>query len=298
MVGGYLLSLPERLIRSASAVAGGLLREAGDVVIPGSVRRTRLYRSLVDSTLQFLIEQVGEVKDTYPNSEKLAEDFLARRAAGNGIEMIGILAFRASPVWVMAALADLSGTGKNLIREITTSLQTEGLLEPGAHFETVDQMLDGLETTAGHLAETINTPPLDVEQLRREWTAIRRHAARIPPKDLPSLKMIEEQWAQLQATAVKENRSVFAMSALITMSTIRDLPENALWLSRCAHQAAKKTGELFAGDLLDHYRGALNEIAKEGYLRYWLREFRPYLQAAANHFSPKKSSLTQKLWNR
>jgi len=45
-----------------------------------------------------LIEQVGEVEGAYPAEGQLSEDFAVRRAAGNGIELAGILAFRASPV--------------------------------------------------------------------------------------------------------------------------------------------------------------------------------------------------------
>ena len=108
----YLLSLPERAVRSLSAVAAGLLRETADVALPGAFRRTRLYRSLVDTTLRFLIEQVGQVEGTYPTGSQLAEDFVIRKAAGNGIELLGLLTFSASPVWVLAALADLSGAGK------------------------------------------------------------------------------------------------------------------------------------------------------------------------------------------
>src|ERR1044071_4508889 len=140
----FLLSLPERGLRSATALAGGLLREVGDVAIPKTIRRSQLYQNLVEATLRFLIEQVGQVKDVYPG-EKLSEDFLVRRAAGNGIELIGILTFRASPVWVLAALADASGAGRFLVREITASLKADGRLDKGAEFDTVDGMLDGLE---------------------------------------------------------------------------------------------------------------------------------------------------------
>jgi hypothetical protein len=140
----YLLSVPERTFRSASALAAGLLREITEVALPGALRRTRLYRNMVDVSLRFLIEQVGEVKGVYPNSEQLSEDFLIRRTAGNGIELIGILTFRASPVWVLAALADVSGAGRHLIQEITNALKAENLLDQDRNFTTVDQMLDGL----------------------------------------------------------------------------------------------------------------------------------------------------------
>ena len=61
----FLLSLPERAVRSATALAGGILREIGDVTIPKTIRRSRLYENLVESTLQFLIEQVGQVDGVY-----------------------------------------------------------------------------------------------------------------------------------------------------------------------------------------------------------------------------------------
>ena len=48
------------------------------------------------------------MEGVFPPGTKLAEDFLLRRTAGNGIEP-SAFTFRASPVWVLAALADLSG---------------------------------------------------------------------------------------------------------------------------------------------------------------------------------------------
>src|SRR6185436_11817286 len=163
----YVLSIPERLVRALSALAGGALREIGEVGLPLRVRRTRLYRSLVDSTLRFLIEQVGRVDSAYAGEGELPKDFLVRRAAGNALEIAGLVAFRASPVWVLAVLADVSGAGRDLISEIAEALKKDGLLAPDRSFENVDQLLDGLERTAGQLVETVNTPPLDVASLRQ-----------------------------------------------------------------------------------------------------------------------------------
>src|SRR5262249_36770592 len=147
----FLLSLPERGVRSLTAVASGLVRELGEISVPLTVRRSQLYRNLVEATLRFLIEQVGQVKGVYSSEEELSEDFLVRRAAGNGIELIGILTFRASPVWVLAALADASGAGRFLIREISASLKDEGLLDRATEFTSVDEMLAGLEASSGRL---------------------------------------------------------------------------------------------------------------------------------------------------
>ena len=78
----YLLSLPERALRSTSALSAGLLRELSEVVLPRAVRRTRLYTELVENTLRFLIENVGQVEGAYPPDGKLADSFAARRFDG------------------------------------------------------------------------------------------------------------------------------------------------------------------------------------------------------------------------
>jgi hypothetical protein len=296
--GQYLLSLPERVLRSTAALAAGLLREIGNVTLPRSVRRTRLYQTMVETTLRFLIEQVGEVEGAYPPEGKLAENFLLQRTVGDGIDFAGMLAFHASPVWVLAALADISGAGRQLMEEITASLKDEGLLDRKRSFDNVDQILDGLERTAGQLATTLRFPPLDVAGLRKEWLALKAAARSIPPRSLPSPEMVRGQWNDLKGEAGVQHRSVFELSSLIAISTVRTMPENLLWLSRCARTATLRTGRLFAGALLDHYRATLVEIRETGYLAYWRREFRPYLRAAAQQFSESHQSLTERLLRR
>jgi hypothetical protein len=96
-----------------------------------------------------------------------------------------------------------------LIREIAQSLKDEGLLAAGADYETVDQLLDGLEGAAGRLAQTANTPPLDVASLRREWSDLRREAAKIPTPHLPSGDALRRSWEELKATAAAQDRPVF-----------------------------------------------------------------------------------------
>ena len=284
----YLFSLPERVLRSVTAVAAGLVRETGDVVLPAFVRRSRLYSNLVDSTLRFLIEQVGQVEDAYPSEARLAENFLFRRSAGNALELAGVLAFRASPVWVLAALADASGAGRHLVAEIAAELQRRGLLERGQNFDTMDQLLDGLEHTSARLAEACNTPPLDTAALRAEWQALRADIGRFPTPDAQALM---ELWSNLRAEADRQGKSTFELSALMALSAMRQLGKGSVL-------AARRTGEVVAGAILGHYSSALAEINETGWFRYWLREFRPYLRAAALQFSPKRRTLTDRLLGR
>jgi hypothetical protein len=168
-------------------------------------------------------------------------------------------------------------------------------LDAGTRFTTVDQMLDGLEGTASRLAATVNEPPLDVAALRREWESVRKDLARIPPSKLPPLESLREVWKDMKKTARQEDRTVFEVSSLMAMSAIAALPQKTRWISASARLAASKTGSVMSAVLIDHYRVTLSEIRQTGYLPYAVREFRPYLYAAASQFSPARRSLTERL---
>lgn len=294
-VKAYLLSVPERVVRAAVGLGAGMAREVGELALPERVRRSQLYQNIVDSTLRFLIEQVGGVEALSSDAGSIPDDFLARRTAGNVVEALGIVAFRASPVWVLAALADVCGTGRVLIPEISDALKAQGLLEKDAQFTSVDEMLDGLERTSTRLAATINTPPLDVAALRQDWIGIRDAARSLQPASLPSREAIAGVWNQLKAESARQNRSVFETSSMMALSAARSVPDGVRWLSASALVGATRTGQVFAAALLDHYRQTLNEIRATGYVAYARQQLRPYLTAAVNQFSPKRRSLTERL---
>jgi hypothetical protein len=291
----YILSLPERVIRSLSALSGGLLREIGDVAVPAALRRTVLYRTMVDVTLRFLIEDVGQVAGVYPPEGKLAENFLLQRTTSHGIELLGILAFQASPIWVLAALADAAGGSRKFIQELAESLRQDGLLEGGAPFETMEQVLDGLEKSSGRLAAALNLPPLDIPGLRNEWDQLKEALRRIPPKNLPSLERVERVWKNLRLAAQEQGRPVFLVSSVMALSALSHIPANMLWLSRATRSAARRTSQVIGETILNHYTSALAEIRSTGFGVYWTREFRPYLRGAAEQFAREHESLTERL---
>jgi len=288
----YVVSLPERVVRSAAALAGGLIREVGDVSLPAAVRRTKTYQMMVDIALRFMIERVGEVKGVYSSGDELAGNFLLRRTAGHGIELAGFIAFRASPVWIMAALADVSGAGRHIVQEIADALQQEGLLQGDARFEDVDQLLEGLAQSASQIADLCNAPPLDVAGLRREWATFRTAVAKIPPRHLPSAAFLRQHWEELKTEAVAQHRGVFELSSVMAVSAVARAPVTLLRLARAANRGIWRSGQTLGVSVLLHYSQVLNEIHERGYAVYWAQEFRPYLRAAAEQFSPKHRSLT------
>jgi hypothetical protein len=201
-------------------------------------------------------------------------------------------------VWVLAALADATGAGNTLIHEISQALKEEGLLQGDGHFESMEQMLDGLEKTSSHLAQTLNLPPVDIAGLRREWNTFRTEVQSIPPRKVPTAERLEGIWGELRRTAREQNRTVFTVSSLMAISALGHVPANVLWLSRAAHSAARRTGKVLGGAILDHYVQSLEEISRTGFVTYWTREFRPYLRGAALQFAPLHETLTERLLRR
>jgi hypothetical protein len=294
----YAVSLPERLVRSAAALTAGTVREVAAVALPIGFRRGQLYRNLVDVTLQFLIENVGGVERDARSEPTLSRDFLVRRAAGNGIELMGLIAFRASPIWVLAALADVAGFGRQLIPEIAATLRKEGVLAADGSYATMEQLLEGLERSSAQLAETVNTPPLDVAGLRREWDKLTAEARRLPAPQLPKPDAVKELWQELRATAERERRSVVEVSSLLALSAIGELPERARVLSKSAAIVVRHGGGALSRALLDHYRDALEQMRSTGFVQYGAQQLAPYTRAAIDSFKPARATLTTRLLDR
>jgi hypothetical protein len=289
----YALSVPERAVRSVAALTAGVAREVAEVALPIGVRRGRFYRSLVDVTLRFLLENVGQVEGLKAD-EQVGQDFLLRKAAGNGIEIMGLLAFRASPVWVFAALADVCGFGRQMIPEIAEALKKEGLLKSADSFRTMEQLLHGLEGSAAQLASSVNTPPLDVASLRSDWQKLSEAVRRLPAPKLPTRRVVTGLWTDLRTEAERQERSVFAVSSLLAVSAVGELPERARVLSKSAAIALTRSGAVLSGALLEHYRESLQEMRRVGFLSYGVRQLTPYTRAALAAFSPSRATLTSK----
>ena len=269
---GYVLSLPERTLRAAAASLGGLLFEATQVLLPGWLRRSRLYRAIVAGTLRIAIELVGGATGILPPGEVSARELAVRKAAGTGIEMAGLLLLSWSPLWLFAATADLTGGTRTYLQALVAELQRDGLLHEGTDVTSVQQLLDTLEGTSGLVAESLDMPPLNVDELRTSWQDLRHRAT-----DLPDAGRLEDLYAGLKQVTQQEGRSMWSISTLIAAGAAR---------------AGVQVGQVH---IFDYYDDALSTIAREGLAVYARRVTSPYLAVARGHFDRKRLSLTERL---
>ena len=88
----------------------------------------------------------------------------------------------------------------------------------------------------------------------------------------------------LKAEAARQERSVFQTSSLVAVSAVR--------------AGVVRTGEMVGVAMLDHYSRTLAEMRQTGYATFAVRQFRPYVRAAVDQFSPKRRTLTERMLDR
>jgi len=271
----YLVSLPERTARSVAALTGGVVYEATEVMLPLAVRRSKLYQAIVGRLLRITIELVGGVEGIYPTQEMPVRELLARKAAGNAVELSSFLAVGWSPVWLLAGASDLVGGTKAYLRTLVRELRDTGLLAEDADVASFEELLTALEGTSGVLADTVDVPPLNVPSVRTSWRELQRQAG-----DLPDAAALEEIFAELQLAARQEDRSILEISSVVALGAVR---------------TGLRLGNVH---IFDYYRRALRTIVDEGLLSFLRRTSTPYLTRVGSHFDPRSVTYSERLLRR
>jgi hypothetical protein len=267
----YLISLPERLVRALAAAAGGFIFEATQVILPTWVRRSRLYQAVVYRLLRLVIELVGDVRGVYPSEPVAAGELAVRKAAGNVLELAGFVALGWSPLWLLAAASDLTGGTRVYLRALVSEFQRDGFLPEKVDIQSVDGLLQALESSSGAAADLIDIPPLNIGEMKKSWQALSQNAG-----GLPDTASLAEFYNSLQQVAKQEGRSLWAVSSLLAAGAVR---------------AGVQLGSTY---IFNYYQDALRAIGEEGWTRYAWRVTKPYLSAAASHLDPNRVSYTER----
>jgi len=269
----FLLSLPERLVRSLFALAGGAVHETASLLLPRFVRRSRLYEASAKNALRLAIELVGGVEGAQTaEPEAIAPRRLAvRKGAGNVVEFGSIVAFGFSPLWLLAGASDVLRGTRVYLDELVGELKRVGVLAEETRIESVDDLLGALEGVSGGTARLIDIPPLAIAELKETLGELRDDAGSLPtPDELARL------FAGLSNEAARERRSVLEVSTGIGLAFV--VP-------------ARSVGNRH---ITVPYQEDWQPLRDEGFAAYLRRVSGPYGRAVARHFTPENASLTER----
>ncbi|MEK7214309.1 MAG: hypothetical protein AAB289_01765 [Chloroflexota bacterium] len=268
----FLASLPERAVRVGAASLGGAVYQLSEVLLPGWLRSTKLYRATVARMLRITVEMVGGVRDVMPAEGVSVQELAMRKAAGNALEFASIFAVGWSPLWLLAAASDVTGGTKVYLRTLAGELKRSGLLPDDAGVASFEELLTRVEQTSGVLADTIDVPPVSLDEIRTSWEKLRKN-----PSALPTPETQAAIYEGLREASSKEGHSLLEVSSLIAQSAVR---------------AGIQLGNTY---IFHYYRDALGAILTEGLPAYMQRVSAPYITTVGRHLNPRRSTYTERL---
>jgi hypothetical protein len=270
----FVVSLPERAVRSLVGAVAGLIHESAQFVLPRFVRRSRLYEASAKNLLRISIELVGGVESQPAAADPAApapKELAIRKGAGNVVELGSIAAFGFSPLWLLAAASDVARGSRVYLEALTGELKAAGVLSAEAEFGSVDELLGALEGGSGTAARLIDMPPVELAELRKSVTELRDHA-----EDIPSPDELAALYRGLREEARREDQSLLEVSQGIGL---------AFLLS---------AGKVSREHLLVPYREDWKPLRDEGFGAYARRVSAPYGRAIDGHFDPERETWTER----
>jgi hypothetical protein len=272
----FYASLPELVVRIGAAGLGGALHETFELTLPRVVRRSRFYEATAKNLLRVAIELVGGVEGSpTKDPEAGALEIAKRKGAGNVVELGSIAAFGFSPLWLLAAAADLTRGSRVYLTALTQELKMAGVIAEDVDAGSVDELLGVLERTSGGTARLIDVPPLELRELRASLAELRANA-----DSLPSADELAALYAALRRTAAAEDRSLLEVSAGVGLAFLT---------------AARKVSNTH---IAVPYREDWRPVRAEGFGAYARRVSGPYRTAVARHLDTQRRTRTERLIER
>jgi hypothetical protein len=277
----YGASIPERILRAASAAAGGASRLVTDTTLPRSFRRSNLFRFIAGNFQRFLIEEVGRVRGAYPSGKKLPKNFLARKSVGDVVEATAIVALAYSPLWFFALISGAASGTRTFLQRVVRELKKDGALAKEARIDSAEDLLTALQKAS--LASTVpfDQPPLSVRDLGDLRRRIGRDYKRLFRTSRKSIGGVETLWRRMNEARRERGVSFLKMSGAMALAGTK--------------AAGRASGSLFREKVVRSYAASIDAVKKSGFGPFFATAARPYFSAMGGAFDPNAPTLTERL---
>lgn len=286
----YGLSIPERALRSTSAMVGGVLRESASLLVPQAFQDSKSYQMFVTQMLDFVANDIGGVESNEPSSTEV-EGYVAKKAVSNFVELVGLATLHVSPLTILAITSDLAYGSTHMLKELSQELKKQGVISQESTIDSTADFLQAVSETSGDAASAFDLPPLSVEGLQDTIAKTQSKLAKIEPtKVLPQAEM-ERLWKDIYDMAAKEDVDVFEVSSAMTMYSMNQVGA----VAKGALTTVRVTSEMIDRHVFSHYWDALQDIGERGIYTFVGEVSKPYFDAVWMNFSTEKTTLTQDL---
>ena len=285
----YGLSLPERALRSGVGIVGGAVRESTELLVPQAFQNSKTYSVMIRQMLDYLVEDVGGVaRDEESSEEQKIENFVARKAVGNFVELASLATLHLSPIMLMAIVSDIAYGSQAYLRELTEELKREGIVDENSTIDHVDDLLKAIATASATTATAFDTPPMSVDGLKETVQQTRDALRDVDATRVIPQAELQRLWDDMRDIATQENVGLLQVSGAMTLHTLSRMQN----VGRGALSTIRVAGGLLDRHVIDHYRSALVDIRDKGMYRALAEVSGPYIEAVWTNFSSDKTTLT------
>ena len=286
----YGLSLPERTLRSGVGLVGGAVRESAGLLVPQAFQNSKTYSVMVRQMLDYLVEDVGGVaRQASADAEPKTENFVARKAVGNFVEMAGLATFHISPLTVLAVVSDVAYGSQTYLRELSEELKRQKVIDENSTIDHVDDLLAAVSKASSVTANAFDIPPLSVEGLRDTIRETRAAVAEIDATKIIPQAEIGRMWSEMSQLAQRDGVGLFDISSAVTLGALNQMTT----VGRGALSGVRVAGNLVNRHVFGHYQQALGEIQKAGYYATLKKTSEPYIESVWRNFSQDQASVTE-----
>ena len=286
----YSTSLPERTLRSASALAGGLVRESTNWLVPLAFRNSKSYSIFVRQTLDFVVNDIGGVKRGLATGKEEQVD-MARKTVGNLLDMTALATFHLSPLTVLAIFSDVAYGSKVYLQQLSSRLKEHGIIDQQTTIDGAADLIDALERASGSAAGMFDQPPISIEGLRKTIQETQAAVQDVDPTKILPFAEIDQMWRQMELAAKEQKASLWDVSATMSVVALNNITA----VGQGTVVGLEIAGNMFHQHIIQHYWSGLRAIEREGLLPTLSKASEPYLEAVWSNFALDRKTWTEQL---
>ena len=288
----YGLSLPERALRTTSAVVGGAIAESAALLLPQAFRTSKSYNVFVEQMLDFMVHDVGRVEQPQSaTKESEVEAYVARKAVGSFIDLAGLATLHLSPLTVLAVASDVAYGSQVYLKELSDELKKAGVIDEESTIDHAADLLDAVGQASSTTADAFDTPPVSVEGLKETIEQTTQAVRSIDPSALIPEAEIDQIWQEIHEIATRDGVGLTDVSSAVSLFAIGKIGT----LGHGALSTVKVTGNMFDRHIFAHYREGLAEIRARGFYRMFAAASAPYIDAVWLNFASERATVTEDL---
>lgn len=285
----YLISLPERTVKSLVSLSTGISSLLTKLLLPDAVKQSSTYRVTFGMLQQFLIEKVAKVEEEEKDIV-LKDKYVIRKTAGSMIEGIGLVSIRFSPVWMLAILSDISGGSKVYLERLVKDLKKNNLVKEETSYDNIYELLEGIKLSSKIGVDAIDMPPITVDEFVEFKDTLVNQFKENNVTTGKMFKDFESLYKQMNETSKKEQISLSKLNGAMTLDLMKQASKKGIDFTLVT---TKTSMSLLHEVTIQSYKDSLNRLQHVGKRKYLIEHMTPFMKQFKKHYQQDNKTITE-----